>query len=570
MKSVTASIVILFALTGLLFTTPFYFASAQSMSVEEIRNNLLSNPPNTGDLMVRKQSILSLDTILCSDTARTAQSVFNLYTSMMEKVKTEIQTQVVTGASIWLMYNDGYIVKTPEIVFAFDLIGGYSGWHTHLPLELIDQIKVLFISHNHSDHVDTAVIHRVIANGGFVVVPAENSDIGNISMAGNDELTLQGLHIKAYIGLHSAPVRMYEVTCPRGLKVMHTGDNQTSETLPEVSNLDVLFLNAWVNEAGWEPASVGMCNSMIKLNPKIMIPGHVQELAHNWIPGDPKYMGSRVSYQAIYQIQDPSVAAKTHAMIWGELYVVGETVHSQIKIDTLLLEDGTIHLGDDDGNQGISYTKSFLLSDSQFSNLDNAILKVEFIPPYGPNYEQPPIVSINATSLGSIQPFFPSINVGNWQTNADGSHDYNDSLHVSFYVPKTVFVAGNNSFSIQNGRPDDDYRFTQVKVIISHVSIDDVPLSLSSEIPHNFVLRQNYPNPFNPSTMISFSIPSKGFISLKIFDLLGREVAIIVSQEMSAGSYSKHWNAENMPSGVYFYCLQSGSFTETKKLVLLR
>jgi len=92
----------------------------------------------------------------------------------------------------------------------------------------------------------------------------------------------------------------------------------------------------------------------------------------------------------------------------------------------------------------------------------------------------------------------------------------------------------------------------------------------SDEIPRGYSLSQNYPNPFNPSTVISFSLPWKAFVSLKIFDVLGREVSTIVSEEMPAGSYSRQWNAANMTSGVYFYRLQAGAFTETKKLVLLR
>jgi len=85
-----------------------------------------------------------------------------------------------------------------------------------------------------------------------------------------------------------------------------------------------------------------------------------------------------------------------------------------------------------------------------------------------------------------------------------------------------------------------------------------------------FSLCQNYPNPFNPATTISFTLPSRSFVSLKVSDGLGREVATIVSGEMSAGSYSKQWDASGLPSGVYFYRLQAGSFTETKKLILLR
>jgi predicted choloylglycine hydrolase len=92
----------------------------------------------------------------------------------------------------------------------------------------------------------------------------------------------------------------------------------------------------------------------------------------------------------------------------------------------------------------------------------------------------------------------------------------------------------------------------------------------NTDRPQSFLVSQNYPNPFNPSTMISFDLPANSVVSLKVFDLIGREVAVIVSEELSAGSYSRTWNAANMSSGIYFYRLQSGSFTETKKLVLLR
>lgn len=91
-----------------------------------------------------------------------------------------------------------------------------------------------------------------------------------------------------------------------------------------------------------------------------------------------------------------------------------------------------------------------------------------------------------------------------------------------------------------------------------------------SEILQSFLLLQNYPNPFNPTTSISFGLPSKLFVSLKIFDMLGKEVATIISGELSAGSYTTQWNAANLSSGIYFYHLKAGTFTETKKLVLLR
>ena len=85
-----------------------------------------------------------------------------------------------------------------------------------------------------------------------------------------------------------------------------------------------------------------------------------------------------------------------------------------------------------------------------------------------------------------------------------------------------------------------------------------------------FALHQNFPNPFNPTTSISFTIPSKSFVSLKIYDLIGKEVATLVSEVLPEGNYSKQWIAFNIPSAIYFYRLQVGEYTETKKLILLK
>lgn len=89
-------------------------------------------------------------------------------------------------------------------------------------------------------------------------------------------------------------------------------------------------------------------------------------------------------------------------------------------------------------------------------------------------------------------------------------------------------------------------------------------------LPKSFELLQNYPNPFNPSTIISFNLPQKSFVSLKVYDLLGREIESLVSEELPAGNYKRQWNPAKLPTGVYFYQLEAGSFTETKKLIFLR
>ena len=89
-------------------------------------------------------------------------------------------------------------------------------------------------------------------------------------------------------------------------------------------------------------------------------------------------------------------------------------------------------------------------------------------------------------------------------------------------------------------------------------------------LPAAFSLLQNYPNPFNPSTTIAFTPPSAAFVTLKVFDLIGREIATLVSEELSAGAYARQWNAVNLSGGMYIYQLHAGTYTETKKLILLR
>jgi hypothetical protein len=86
----------------------------------------------------------------------------------------------------------------------------------------------------------------------------------------------------------------------------------------------------------------------------------------------------------------------------------------------------------------------------------------------------------------------------------------------------------------------------------------------------DFTLSQNYPNPFNPSTNINFTLPNTEFVTLKIYDVLGKEVATLINEELNAGNHTKIWDAKNLSSGVYFYKLQAGKFSETKKMILVR
>jgi plastocyanin len=93
---------------------------------------------------------------------------------------------------------------------------------------------------------------------------------------------------------------------------------------------------------------------------------------------------------------------------------------------------------------------------------------------------------------------------------------------------------------------------------------------IQGEVPSNFKLEQNYPNPFNPVTDIRFDIPRSAFVKLTVMNLIGQEVEVLTNGQLSAGSYVADWNASNYPSGVYFYRLEAGTYSDTKKMILIK
>lgn len=94
--------------------------------------------------------------------------------------------------------------------------------------------------------------------------------------------------------------------------------------------------------------------------------------------------------------------------------------------------------------------------------------------------------------------------------------------------------------------------------------------NISTEIPSEFLLKQNYPNPFNPSTNIKFDLPKSSSVNLVIFDALGREVATLVNEKLQPGTYEVDWDGSDYPSGVYFYKLNTGEFSDTKKMLMIK
>ncbi len=129
-------------------------------------------------------------------------------------------------------------------------------------------------------------------------------------------------------------------------------------------------------------------------------------------------------------------------------------------------------------------------------------------------------------------------------------------IHHYSYTDNSV-TPGKYSYRLKQIDFDGSFTYSDV------VDVEVLPAD-------NFILKQNYPNPFNPATKISFSIPNSGYTTLKVYDVLGNEVASIIEKDLTAGNYDVEFNASGLTSGVYYYALRSGNFVETKKMMLLK
>jgi GH35 family endo-1,4-beta-xylanase len=183
-------------------------------------------------------------------------------------------------------------------------------------------------------------------------------------------------------------------------------------------------------------------------------------------------------------------------------------------------------------------------------------------------------------SLNQCKPsFFAVVDVGHNYNALDSLITYADSLHQGGYSASSWANLTAELTSAKAAR-DQNYSVSVSAGTALGLAVDSlqgsinalVVTSVSKELsaPKFFSLGQNYPNPFNPTTRINYSVPVNGFVSLKVYNMLGAEVATLYSGNRQAGDYSTTFNASGLASGVYCYRLQASTFSDTKKLILMK
>ncbi len=148
----------------------------------------------------------------------------------------------------------------------------------------------------------------------------------------------------------------------------------------------------------------------------------------------------------------------------------------------------------------------------------------------------------------------------------DWKGDFLDEVKIgdnyNFLTSSILILDPNNDLIVCSDWRED--------IFIKKITDLAVGVKESNNLPNEFSLSQNYPNPFNPTTNIKYSVPSNEYVSMKVYDLLGKEVAVLVNEQKSEGNYEVTFNARNLSSGVYFYELKAGSYSAIKKLLLIK
>jgi len=244
------------------------------------------------------------------------------------------------------------------------------------------------------------------------------------------------------------------------------------------------------------------------------------------------FADNSASYGAGLSVGPGSIATTTNCIFWGNST-------DQIALDTLDGQGGTLTVNYCDIQDGVN---SVNVIDPLLSTLNWGI----------ENKDENPLFLDSGNGDYNLQVTSPCI-----QTAIDTI----EIAGVIHHCPSDD-IEGYPRPSPTGTRPDMGAYEYQLLVGVEE--------TLSLLVPTEYSLAQNYPNPFNPVTTIKYGILERSFVELKIFDILGREVAVLVNEEQDIAFYEIQFNAAELPSGIYFYSLQTGSFVVTKKMMLIK
>ncbi len=208
---------------------------------------------------------------------------------------------------------------------------------------------------------------------------------------------------------------------------------------------------------------------------------------------------------------------------------------------------------------------NFYASNVDATNVYNLFVKIKSPTSLPAFNTENPLIDISGkiySGTGKKISSFIVTNITNGTSKPDSS--VKNKYSADFNITAISLLIGSN---IIVATAKDSVGYIGKDTLVVNYSTTDV---VDSQIPRIFSLQQNYPNPFNPVTIIKYAVPKTSFVNITVYDLLGREIVKLVNEEKPPGNYNIKFNGSNLTSGIYFYRLQSGGFSETKKLILLK
>ena len=278
----------------------------------------------------------------------------------------------------------------------------------------------------------------------------------------------------------------------------------------------------------------------------------------------------RTSCDNLYSALPPNVQVNTNIYSWNDAsYAIVKMVVTNKETSSLNLRFGLEVIPEVDGLYGFETTK-----------LDDATKSVIIYTSDQSSHAGIRMLSSPMTTLNTID-WVDSydtndVDLWNWTTTGTLQSTYTSSSAdgiVTFICtdPQSVNSGETSTYYFAMG-----YSKTEAEIISAlseaETKYNSVFTSVEQidQLPNGFALSQNYPNPFNPSTKINFSIPQRDYVSLKVYNVLGQQVAELINKNMETGTYSVDFNASNLPSGVYVYTLSAGSTKLSNKMMLIK